>query len=318
MPHDHERTNRLLDEIDNLVDASLVRGDQSGTWQGERYDRCSVASFNHPWHYLPVTENLEAMRGGSFGTDEFGQGLVDPDYSYQNDESRILCPGSLFRAPPTNDREWEWCVREWGPKRPNRPSASYTHTVPIPPPLTHRGSKTWRLKSIPGDWDVAVDTEVEFVRSDPNLSGHLRDVPVGMIQKITFKFDNHVIKNPTPEWVHQYAEQVQTFTYIGSDMFVEMQPIVFNFSSMRVWAEPDEMGMMEPQYVDITTNYPIQIHGWWNHLWECTDPDAYATERQGHESDYVIIDEAYEMTNERLRQHVEDARTTGPSREATH
>lgn len=365
MPHGHERTDRLLDEIDDLVQASLVRGDQSGSWQGERYDRCSVASFEHPWHYLPVTEDLEAMRRGSFNTDEFGQGIVDPDYSYNEDESRILCPGSLFLGPPTNDREWEWCVREWGPKRPSQPSPLPDGQRRIPSPIVHRGSRRWRLKPIPGSWDVAVDTEIEFVRPDPQFPytgrSRLAETILGaVLQTITFKFAP--ILNPPPEWVQMYLDRIEDMSYSAEGMACKMRDITFEFSSCSVWAEPDESGEVVPTHFDITTHYPIHQHQWWNESWTVLDEEVpanthcpltgeencdhtmhyvvsgmedhvccaicranmpnhhmlhehgvcEASMQQGHEPDYVIIDEAHEMTNERLRQHVEEAERQYP------
>lgn len=337
MPHGHERTDRLLDEIDELVDASLVRGDQSGSWQGERYDRCPVASFVHPWHYLPVTANLEAMRRGSYATDEFNQGIVDPDYNYNEDESRILCPGSLFLGPPTNDREWEWCVREWGPKRPGQPSSVYDGQRRIPGPIVPRGSRRWRLKPIPGTWDVAVDTDIEFVRSDPDFpyTGRGRraeDIPIGARHLMTFKFEP--ILNPSPDWVQTYLDYIEDMSWTPEGMHCKMKDIKFEFSSMSVWAEPDPestIGEVIPQHMDVVTHHPLHMYGWWNEVWECL-PDSIDDMRcecgavglhidcpgpRGHEADIVIIDETHTMTNERLRQHVEDARAASTTQEAT-
>ena len=125
MSDSRERTDRLLDEIDELVDASLRRGDQSGSWQGERYDRCPKCS--EAWHFLPITRTMYQMRLGSYAQDEFGQGIVDPDYKYQEDTSPILCPGSEWLGPPIGNREWGWYLRKSGRRpapRPNRQSTS--------------------------------------------------------------------------------------------------------------------------------------------------------------------------------------------------
>lgn len=270
------------------------------------------------------------MRRGSFNTDEFGQGIVDPDYSYNEDESRILCPGSLFLGPPTNDREWEWCVREWGPKRPSQSSRVPDSQRRIPSPVAHPGSRRWRLKPIPGSWDVAVDTEIEFVRSDPQFpytgrSSQSEDIPVGVLQTITFKFGP--ILNPPPDWVQMYLDQIEDMSYSSEGMACSMFDIKFEFFSMQVWAEPDPTGEITPQYVDIVTHHPIHRYGWWNEVWEMmpdSDPCVCGAiglhidcpGPRGREADVVIIDETHIMTNERLRQHVEDAPTIAILREA--
>lgn len=50
-------------------------------------DKCPHAWCYTEWHGLAVTMRLWAMRQ---------RGVIDPDYRYRDDDSEVLCPGSLF------------------------------------------------------------------------------------------------------------------------------------------------------------------------------------------------------------------------------
>jgi hypothetical protein len=57
--------------------------------QGD-YDRCTRCGRH--WHGLPVTERIARM---------YARGQYDHDYSYTDDDTEILCPGSEIGVPPT-------------------------------------------------------------------------------------------------------------------------------------------------------------------------------------------------------------------------
>ncbi|WP_182357759.1 hypothetical protein [Tomitella gaofuii] len=76
------------EEIDALVDAQLAQ-EPSGYDNNLGQPECPHCGDD--FHGLAVTERMLQMR--SFGE-------VDPDYRYDEDTSRVICPGSLFIGPP--------------------------------------------------------------------------------------------------------------------------------------------------------------------------------------------------------------------------
>lgn len=314
MPDRRQQEDQLLDEIALLVDDSLSRGDQSGTWRGEGYDRCPVCS--EEWHHLPITKTLREMRHGSYATDEFGQGIVDPDYRYSDDASPYICPGSSYKGPPFGDREWAWAKhQERFLERPHhfpilRPDGTPLPSNPIPLGRNRRTTRTWRFKGPFVGWNIAVDTEVEFVRSDPDFPytgrGHnARDIPVSQTFTMTIVPDIFPVPEPSIRWWAHYQDEVESYEIRSGGQYVLMEPVKFEFTQMTVqyppgvdMTNPDS----EPAYIEITTDYPIDRHGWWMDKWELI------------EANNVTIDESQQ--HERLRHNVEDARTTSTTQEA--
>src|SRR6478735_3827198 len=165
------REDSVLDDIDRLVDESLARGDQSDDWRGARHrveQSCPWCSDG--WHFLPITENMRRMRMGSYARDEFGQGIVDPDYSYKDDTSEIICPGSEFHGPEHKTKTWDKQRRERveavRPVRVARRSRP-TNTRPSLPPGRRR-----RVRFIGPfeNWVLALEEErdIEELYRDPH------------------------------------------------------------------------------------------------------------------------------------------------------
>ena len=165
----------IVDEIDALVDESLARGEQSDSFHGNQWRR------NHPcpwcvegYHYLPITQEMYRMRQGSYAQDEFGQGIVDPDYRLENDTSPILCPGSEFHGPPfyfNGLKLWDKQGRERAQERPV--SAGVTFTAQGPQPSLPPG-RIRRLRfygPFADAWIVALDDEriIEDIVPGPNV-----------------------------------------------------------------------------------------------------------------------------------------------------
>ncbi|WP_189028927.1 hypothetical protein [Nocardia rhizosphaerihabitans] len=89
-----EPVQRLLDEIDELVEQSMRDGEpQVGyDYDDPTYPDCPNPYCDEPWHGLAITTRMERMRT---------YGEVDLDYDYRDDDSSVLCPGSAFEG------EWE-------------------------------------------------------------------------------------------------------------------------------------------------------------------------------------------------------------------
>lgn len=93
-----EPVQRLLDEIDQLVDASMRDGEPrvGYDYDDPTYPDCPNPSCGESWHGLAITRQMELMR-------HYGE--VDLDYDYRADDSLVLCPGSAFEgewpAPPS-------------------------------------------------------------------------------------------------------------------------------------------------------------------------------------------------------------------------
>lgn len=84
----------LIDRIDALVDEQMADGEpENGFDFGDPdYPRCPHC--HRQWHGLRITKRIESMRWAR----EF-----DPEYSYADDDSPVLCEGSDFigsRRPP--------------------------------------------------------------------------------------------------------------------------------------------------------------------------------------------------------------------------
>lgn len=84
---------RLCDEIDDLVDASLSGG--AFAHDPDPYPRCPHCGRD--WHYLALTQRIEGM---------YEVGEYDESYVFDADDSPIICPGSEFIGPLTED-QWD-------------------------------------------------------------------------------------------------------------------------------------------------------------------------------------------------------------------
>ena len=324
MSDSRERTDRLLDEIDELVDASLSRGDQSGSWQGERYDRCPKCS--EAWHFLPITRTMYEMRLGSYATDEFNQGIVDPNYKYQEDTSPILCPGSEWLGPPIGNREWGWYLRKSGRRPAPRPSRQSTSRRPSGVGRSRGFSyPRWRFIGPFEHWDVELNHEVQFANT---TRGRLvRPEPIGAITTATFRY-TAPIPIPDHRWWLINGDSILR-DYWGQDEhgihrhLAVMKPITFEYYELVAYGDNPSR---TPDYVIFETNFPVNRHEWWMEFWQ-REPDlsfnveqarlAVLEVAEGESAPtqnlryvdglgYVTIDEAYEMPTEHIRAAMED------------
>lgn len=80
----------LVAEIDMLIDEQLDAGEPVGGYDhgDPGYPKCPHCARD--FHGLAITERIENMR-------RWGQ--FDEDYRYDEDDSRVLCPGSTFIGP---------------------------------------------------------------------------------------------------------------------------------------------------------------------------------------------------------------------------
>ncbi|MEV6061164.1 hypothetical protein [Nocardia asteroides] len=131
-----EPVQRLLDEIDALVDDSLRGGEPAvGHYFGDPdYPDCPNPYCDESWHGLAITERMSQMRA---------YGEVDLDYDYHVDDSPVLCPGSTF------DGAWEPVPAEaiaawWDTERPVAPISS-PPPDPQPDPLAEARERADRL-----------------------------------------------------------------------------------------------------------------------------------------------------------------------------
>ena len=277
------REDSVLDEIDQLVNESLMRGDRSDSFHGEAY--CSTQPC--PWceegfHFLPITYNMRQMRQGSYATDEFGIGIVDPDYDYRTDDSPVICPGSEFYGPPHKDG-WD---------RQSRVRSRVTSIPSYLEPGHRSGCTNRRLLRFRGpfpDWTV----ELNVIR----VIDELHSVLSHQIIQATLTL-NEPIVIPSVEWVAEYEQDIETYRFDGDGIArAEMLPITFRINS---WACGLTQPNGYPAYVDIMTDYDVAgHHSWMAHLWE-----EIAQETN---SDIVIIDEAYEFDTDTFQEGTRNA-----------
>lgn len=128
-----EPVQRLLDEIDQLVDASLRDGEPrvGYDYNDPTYPDCPNPHCGEPWHGLAITRQMELMR-------DYGE--VDIDYDYRADDSLVLCPGSAFEGQwPTPPRV------ETATRREPEHIAVHTDPAPEPDPLAEARARADRL-----------------------------------------------------------------------------------------------------------------------------------------------------------------------------
>ena len=314
----------IIDAIDELVDWQLEGGDRSDSFHGEQFRE------NHPcvwcgqeWHFLPITEEMERMRRGSYARDEFGYGIVDPSYSYRDDESGILCPGSEFYGPPDKWGTWDKQRRE----KAQSPRQGRTYNPPTPRPSLPPGRlRRLRFHGPFKLWTVALDDEreIEEIRSNPalvGLPGPERRIPVVTQHRLTVTWElNFAIRGVRDhEWINRNHHDIEEMVWNASRQAwdCQMKDVKFPFDQFTVHA--DSPRAEEPDWVEFQTTYPVEErHPWFAQfwVWSGTSTDCHLRPvvqeipqaPRGFESDYVIIDEAYSFNFERLRQYVEDAR----------
>ena len=286
-----DSVSRVLDEIDHLVDDSLSRGDLSGSFHGERYDKCWRC--HETWHFLPITENMRAMRNGSYARDEFGQGIVDPDYSYRDDTSEVLCPGSTVEGPSMSGG-WRKQSRERGP---NQPRIDYD----LPTPRLPSGVvRTYRFIGPFEPWVIALDDE-RVIEQEPR--GTPRVMSISLTATFTLADDGY-IRNVDYDFVHEHQNDILDTEINPEGLHARMAPVVIPFNEIRVYGSDPAQEYLD--YVEFRTSYPIERHGWMAQYWLVEDSSSV----QGLEPDFVTIDEAYQFNTEELRQHVEEAQAT--------
>ena len=323
------REDSVLDDIDRLVDESLSRGDRSDSFHGDQYREQQPCPWcGQGWHFLKITERMHMMRLGSYGQDEFGQGIVDPDYRHDEDDSMILCPGSEFHGPV----QMIAGVKVWDKQGRERFASRSGSTGRVQPPRDPEPSlppgRRRRLQFAgPFDpWAIAVDEERTIEDVVPGLPGApfvpdrraRRPVVVATTLTATFSLDQP-LKNPSPEWVNTNRHDIASMTITSDGTFVHMEDIVMPFAHMEIQAATTTQEF--PDSVTFETTYPIERHPWFMEFWVISGTDDTTTltparpvpppeepaERRGFESPYVIIDEAYQHDTEELRRHAEEA-----------
>jgi hypothetical protein len=292
------REDSVLDAIDELVDWQLEGGDRSDSFHGERMRQNQPCPWcPEPWHYLPITERLVEMRSGSYGRDEFGQGIVDPDYRYDQDESGVVCPGSEYHGPRHRTGMWDKQRRERTVDGSFVSSGSSYPGVPTPilPPGDSR-----RLRFIgPFDrWIIALDDELDI---EDIFSERPQRIVTARRLTATFELDGPV-KNPTMQWFRENEQDIDRFTMSSEGLWCFMRPIVVPFLDMEVHL--DQPGQQFPSWVNFTTTYPIERHRWFVPFWRGLDDEA-------HEHAHATM-EQFMQHYERRRNNAEDPEgTTG-------
>ncbi|QOH59847.1 hypothetical protein [Rhodococcus rhodochrous] len=116
------RDRDIVDAIDALVDEQLERYDtRSGYDYNVGVDKCWHCGED--WHGLPITEHMRKMRRN---------GYLEPGYRYDEDTTRVLCPGSNVHTagrPPAG-----WTIKDCILARPfvgNIPVADLAGFEPI-------------------------------------------------------------------------------------------------------------------------------------------------------------------------------------------
>lgn len=238
-----DRTDRLLDEIDSLVENSLSSGDTSGSYGGERYPSCPWCP--EPWHGLPITEDLKRLRSHPYARDEFGYPVVDPDYRYSKDTSAWVCPGSDYHGPPPPLGVWD---------RDKRLAA---RLIPF-----QSDRKTWCFIGPFEEWEVTLINEMDY----PDIGGRPGPTPIEQRDMATFTHNPLIM--PWGEWLEfqvQNLEDVQSMIEIDGVVQVFMKPITFGYEHLTFSAQ---QGQQYPNYLEFLTYYDINLHPWWRKYWK--------------------------------------------------
>lgn len=89
----------LIDRIDALVDEQMADGEPENGFDFGDPDYPGCPHCHRQWHGLRITKRIETMRW---------MRQFDPEYSYSDDDSPVLCEGSDFIGPrrPPADASW--------------------------------------------------------------------------------------------------------------------------------------------------------------------------------------------------------------------
>ncbi|AZS06621.1 hypothetical protein SEA_JACOREN57_56 [Mycobacterium phage JacoRen57] len=295
-----ERRNRedaVLDAIDELVDWQLRGGDQSDSFHGHRWrDEHPCPWCGEGYHFLPITARMFEMRNGSYATDEFGQGIVDPDYKYEEDTSQVLCPGSDFHGPPF----YIGSRKVWDKQSRERYRAARYEPYPRYEPRNSQAGATrgFRFVGPWNRWTISLDDNRVIEEYAPSIPGSLGvpdrtrpRVPIVVSQELVATFElDEPIRNPDAEWLHRNWADVDEQNLQDSGLYVRMKPIVVPFAEITVHSQNPFAEF--PDYLEVRTDYPIERHPW---FMEFCEPVSN------------MIDESRTNDNERPRQNVEDA-----------
>lgn len=104
-------SDNIIDDIDALIDAQLDEGEPVGGYDFGDPDYPKCPHCGGDWHGLAITERMRQMRF---------RGVVDDDYRYSEDDSRVICPGAEFIGPMPAPQAPRGCYDDGGPLRPGR------------------------------------------------------------------------------------------------------------------------------------------------------------------------------------------------------
>ncbi|UVF60346.1 hypothetical protein SEA_MURP_72 [Gordonia phage Murp] len=96
----------IVDDIDALIDSQLDAGEPIGGYDYNDPDYPKCGHCQGDWHGLAITERMVQMRL---------RGEMETGYRYADDTSRVVCPGSEFIGPLTEDQatasvcQCTWC-----------------------------------------------------------------------------------------------------------------------------------------------------------------------------------------------------------------
>ena len=84
----HNAEQDVLADIAALIDDQLSSGEPRGGYDhgDPAYPGCPNPYCSEKWHGLKITGRMQEMRW---------RGVVDPDYDHSQDDSPVMCPGSL-------------------------------------------------------------------------------------------------------------------------------------------------------------------------------------------------------------------------------
>jgi len=153
----------IINEIDALIDEQLEAGEPENGWDysDPTYPKCPHCQRH--WHGLRLTRRIVSM---------YNTGVYDPDYSYADDDSEILCEGSEFIGPVRPPKQWDSAYSSWQtiiggglsgtrPELPNRRIVSVQ--IHRPSPFGHmRALLEEMTESIQRDMRRIADLSISF------------------------------------------------------------------------------------------------------------------------------------------------------------
>ena len=286
----------VLDDIDRLVDWQLSGDDRSDSFHGEQFRENEPCPWcNEGWHFLPITETMRDMRCGSYARDEFGAGIVDPDYDYRKDTSPVLCPGSEFLGPRDKWGTWDKQSRERAQKGSSGAASPFYTQDPIIPSFPAGQQRYVRFIGPFRGWTIAFEDEriIEGIYSSPalvGLSGAPRRIPLVIEHRLMAVFEyEYTVDNPSLDWIQANLNDVGGMEVDGDGQHYRMKPVSFPFRSYTIHASSREQEY--PDYIELLTTYEIERHPWILPFFQLSPQSP-----RGAEADCVIIDEAYEFS----------------------